>query len=236
MNRLNIDSVLQNSFYIHTLTLSLQSIDYGMKYIKCFLIIKMLMISSFVYSQIGLGYVVGFDIYERFKNPADGIASPSSGNALLNGFVGPKIWLGGPEFSVSVEGQINLGLTSFSVRDYKGIGSVSFPVLAKLNFGGNTALDRNFETGYSIGGGIEWSKTELFYLSKEHRALGVSRPFYSNYVIELGIGKGGFGLDGGLYFRYGFNPSIKTNNLHVGLVLNMIRNLEKVKEYKPQKI
>ena len=68
------------------------------------------------FGQFGFGTVGGFDFYQRYKNPVDNIAYPASGNALLNIIYGPKIWIGSKKFSVSLEGQVNLGLTSFASK------------------------------------------------------------------------------------------------------------------------
>ena len=174
--------------------------------IKKLLILLVLLISHQSYSQIEFGYVLGTDFYQRIKNPADELASPSAGNVLLNYFLGPKVWIGGPDFSLSLEGQANIGFTTLSIKDYKGLGSVSFPLMAKLNFGGMTGMDREFDLAFALGGGVQYSKSELFYLSKSYKDKGVIRALNPTYIIEAALGYGGFGLDGGLYVRYGFHP------------------------------
>jgi hypothetical protein len=43
-----------------------------------------------VNAQFGYGLTASNDMYSRYKNPTDNIASPSSGSAVLNFGVGPK--------------------------------------------------------------------------------------------------------------------------------------------------
>lgn len=187
---------------------------------RSLLFLLLFLLSLTAYSQIGIGTVRGFDFYQRYKNPVDDIAYPASGNAMLNLIYGPKVWIGGKKFSVSIEGHANIGLTSLALKNFKGMGAVSFPVIAKLNFKGLSGFNPGFSNGFSIGGGIQWSKTELYWLSKKYKDLGVTRDFYDVIFGQLEIGIGSFGSDGALYVRYGFNPDNKAKVLNVGMVFS----------------
>lgn len=207
---------------------------------KLFLLFIYILIFQSTYSQVGIGTVGGFDFYQRYTNPKDGIAYPSSGNVLLNLIYGPKIWFGGKGFSVSLEGQVNLGLTSLAIKDFKGLGAVSFPVLAKLNFKGLSGFHTGFATGFSLGGGIAWTKTELYYLDEDYKNKNVSRDFFNTIFGQIDIGVGSFGTDGTVYFRYGTNVDTKAKILNIGLLvssnklfkkkMNKINNKEKIKD------
>ena len=195
---------------------------------KKLVLLLLFLFSGFLsFGQIGFGTVGGFDFYQRYKNPVDNIAYPASGNAMLNFIYGPKIWIGSKKFSVSVEGQVNLGLTSFALKDYKGIGAVSFPVIGKLNFKGLSGFHTGFATGFSVGGGIQWSKTELFYLEKKYKDEGLKRGFYDVIFGQIDIGVGSFGTDGSFYVRYGFNPDNKAKILNIGMVFNSNKTFKK---------
>jgi len=183
-------------------------------------------------AQVEYGYVFGLDFYERFVNEEDELASASAGNALTNLFIGPKMWIGTKKFSFSLEGQMNVGLTTLSLDDYKGIGSLSFPLLAKLNFGGDSGLRRKFKWGFYAGGGMEWVKTELIYLKDSFEDKGVKRSLFQNYVIEVGFGRGGFGMDGNFYFRYGFNKDKIGSVLHLGMVFNFVKSFNRFPKIK----
>ncbi|MCZ2101434.1 MAG: hypothetical protein LC107_07860 [Chitinophagales bacterium] len=168
-------------------------------------------------AQIGYGLTASTDLYHRYVNPKDDILSPSSGSAILNLGAGPKIWIGGKGFSFSAEGQAVVGFLSLSTKDYKGLGSVAFPVLGKFNFKGLSGLNSEGQLGFSIGGGIQWNKTELWGLTDKAAEKGVKRDFFPTYVVQAGWGFGisGFTLQG--IVRYGFNPDDhKSNTLNVG--------------------
>lgn len=180
-----------------------------------------ILLSLFVYSaataQFGIGGVITNDIYQRYQNPSDDISYEGAGSLLLNLGVGPKIWVGGPDFSVSVETQANLGFFGLGLKDYKGLGMVSFPVMAKLNFAGLSALDREGRFGLSIGGGLQWNRTELYYLSDKAEEEGVTRDYFKTYVGEVSYGFGISGFAAQAYLRVGVNPDIEANTLNFGL-------------------
>ena len=194
---------------------------------KLFIFFLLLFTGFPSFGQFGFGTVGGFDFYQRYKNPVDNIAYPASGNALLNFIYGPKIWIGSKKFSVSLEGQINLGLTSFALKDYKGLGAVSFPIIGKLNFKGLSGFHTGFATGFSLGGGIQWSKTELFYLDNKYKNEKVVREFFDVIFGQIDIGVGSFGTDGSVYVRYGYNPDNKAKVLNIGMVFNSNKTFKK---------
>lgn len=204
---------------------------------------KMFLVSLFLlfvfnsYSQIGFGTVGGLDFYQRYSNPDDNIAYRSSGNALFNIVWGPRVWIGKKNLSLSVEGQVNLGLTSLALKDYKGLGSVAFPVIAKINFKGLSGFYAGFSPGISLGAGMQWSKTELFYLSKNYKDKGVERKFNKTYIAQIDFGAGSFGTAGSFYVRYGRNFDTKASILNTGIIISINNSyIKKHKEYqKPEK-
>ncbi|MBK9256828.1 MAG: hypothetical protein IPM42_15180 [Saprospiraceae bacterium] len=184
---------------------------------KSLVVTLLLMTVHLVHAQFGYGLTASNDIYHRYSNPKDGIASPSSGSLLLNLGAGPKIWIGNPKFSFSAEAQAVIGLLGMSLGDYKGLGTVAFPIMGKLNFGGLSTFDREGKTGFSIGGGVQYSKTELYKLADKFAEQGVSRKFFATYIVQAGYGFGisGFSLQG--FLRYGFNPDSKANTFNFGI-------------------
>lgn len=186
-----------------------------MKYIL-FLSISFFSITS-SFAQFGIGAVISNDLYQRYSNPNDGIAYDGAGSFLLNLGVGPKLWVGSPDFSLSLEAQANLGMLGFALKDYKGFGMVSFPVMAKLNFAGLSGLDREGRFGLSVGGGVQWNKTELYSLRDSYEDQGVVRDLFMTYVGEVSYGFGISGFSGQLYLRVGVNPDEKANSFNLGL-------------------
>ncbi len=181
-------------------------------------------------SQFGIGMTAGIDLYNRYSNPLDSTGQHrANGSALLNFAVGPKIWVGGENFSVSVETQVNLGLLAMSIPDYKGLGNVSFPVIGKLNFAGLSGLNKEGRFGLSLGGGIQFNKTELYYHTQDFKDLGGERKFFKTYIVQVGYGFGisGFGVQ--FFTRYGFNPDLDgANSVNVGLQFDF--NFSKLKK------
>lgn len=173
---------------------------------------------SSVQGQFGIGMTVTNDFYNRYSNPSDSIAHDANGSVLLNLGLGPKIWVGGEKVSLSLETYANLGILGLSLPDFKGFGNVSFPVLAKLNFGGLAGTNKEGRFGLSLGGGLQWNKTELYYLSNSFEDRGVNRDIFRTYVIQAGVGFGLTGFGGQFFVRYGFNPDLDGgNSLNLGL-------------------
>ena len=180
-------------------------------------------------SQFGYGLTASNNLYHYYQNPSDDTGeSTSAGNALLNLGVGPKIWVGAESFSISLEAQATIGLTGFSAKDYKGLGTSSFPIMAKFNFGGLSALDKEGKFGWSIGAGIQYTKTELYYLSNNFEEIGGTRSLFKNYVGQVGYGFGMSGFSAHGFVRYGYDPDNNSKAFSIGIQYDF--NLPKLKE------
>ncbi len=169
------------------------------------------------FSQVGYGFVVSHDLYQHYKNADDGIAYGGAGSALLNLGLGPKIWLGGSNVSLSVEAQAQMGFLGLAVKDYKGMGMLGVPVLAKLNFNGTSMMDREGRFGTSIGGGLQWSRTELYNLRGSFEDQGVTREFFRTFIVEASYGFGISGIGAQLYLRHGWDPDSDAKTWNFGL-------------------
>ena len=172
-----------------------------------------------VSAQFGIGLTFNNDIYHRFTNPkiTEDDAYRSAGSAILNFAIGPKIWVGGNNVSLSVEGLAGIGVLGFAVKDYKGMGTSYFPIMAKLNFNGLSALDKEGRVGFFVGGGIQYSRTELYGLRDSYAIEGTTRSLFPTYVAQVGCGFGisGFALAGTL--KYGWNKETKANVMALGM-------------------
>jgi hypothetical protein len=182
---------------------------------KFLTLLAFLFISQIAMAQFGYGLTITNDIYHRYTNPktTSNNAYRSAGSAILNLGVGPKIWIGGKNTSLSLEAQAVWGMLGFAVKDFKGLGTVAYPILAKINFNGLSGLDREGRLGLSLGGGIQYARTELYGVNDK---FGVERSLYRTYVVQAGYGFGltGFGVAG--FARYGWNKE-KANALSIGL-------------------
>ncbi len=186
---------------------------------------RLLILSSFVLfifvtgvsAQIGYGLTAKTELYSRYKNPPDNIASPSAGSALLNIGIGPKLWFGGDGFAISPEAAVVFSPLALSTGDFKGLGAVSFPIIVKAQFAGLSNFNRDGKFGFSIGGGIQYTRTELFGLDGDLSEQGVERSYYKTYIIEadFGFGLSGFNLHG--LVCYGFNTDLDANTISIGI-------------------
>lgn len=176
-----------------------------------------LLLTCPIIAQFGYGLTASTDLYHRYVNPADGKSNPAAGSAILNIGLGPKIWIGGKKISFSAEGQAVLGILGLSSSEYKGMGTMAFPILAKINFGGLSTFDREGKMGWSIGGGLQYNKTEFYGLQDEFAKKGVVRKYFTTYVIQGGYGFGLSGFTAHGIVRYGFNTDDKTSTLNIGL-------------------
>ena len=108
---------------------------------------------------------------------------------------------------------------------------MSFPLLLKANFNGLSGLSKNKLIGFSIGGGIQYSKTELFGLSKKYQEL--DRSFFPTYVGEIGIGGGVSGSSVVWNTRVGIGKN-HAFVFNTGLVFYINYFKQKTKQSQPQ--
>jgi hypothetical protein len=177
--------------------------------------------------RFGYGFTLSNDLYNRFVNPKDNIASGANGSAILNFGGGPKLWYGGNSTTFSIETQAAIGFLGTSLKDPKGLGNAHFPLMAKLNFKGLSAMDKEGQLGFSIGGGVQYNKTEIFGLDDDFEKKGGTRNLYRTYIVQAGYGFGiaGFGVQG--FARYGWNKD-KASALNIGLQWDF--NLKQLKK------
>ncbi|MBT8229339.1 MAG: hypothetical protein KJO50_03705, partial [Bacteroidia bacterium] len=81
-----------------------------------------------------------------------------------------------------------------------------------------SGLNKEGRFGFSIGGGIQFNKTEIYYQTNDFKEKGGERSFFKTYVIQAGYGFGisGFTMHG--FVKYGFDPDVDgASNLHIGI-------------------
>ncbi len=191
-------------------------------------ILSFFLIVGYSYGQFGYGITASNDIYQYYQNPDDKTGkSTSAGSVLLNFGIGPKLWVGGEDFSISLEAQATIGLLGLSINDYKGLGTTSFPIMAKLNFGGLSTLDKEGKFGWSVGGGLQYSRTELFYLENNFEEVGGDRKLFKTYVGQVGYGFGmsGYSMQG--FLRFGYAPEVGARSFNFGIQYDF--NIPKLK-------
>jgi len=188
--------------------------------------IKTIVLSVFAFMLVGIsanaqnfgyGATLRTELYSHYSNPPDGIASRSAGSVLANIGIGPKVWIGGPDFAFSPEVSVVFSPFALSIADFKGLGAVSFPIIGKFELLGNSNLNKDGKFGFSIGGGVQYNRTELWYLKPSVREQGVERSFFRTYVIEADFGYGLSGFDVHFFIRYGFANDTGANSLNIGI-------------------
>lgn len=154
-------------------------------------------------AQLGLGRVTGLDFYQRHRIPNyNGHHGHSTGSAMANIVLGPKVWVGGRLFSVSVEGAVSYAPFAFDVGDSKGLGALSFPISVDLNYGGLSGFSVQSKYGFSLGAGVSFHRTELYFVKDEYTETR-EEGFYRVYFGQAAVGVGSGGSDLRLYARYG---------------------------------
>ncbi|MFN8278888.1 MAG: hypothetical protein U0V49_01245 [Saprospiraceae bacterium] len=174
----------------------------------------LLVISVSATAQFNAGLVFGSDFYQQYANPVSGTTTSGRSSGSVGSFIlGAEVMAGARNFSIGVQASANLAPLALDINEYKGLGAVAFPVMAKLNFGALSGFSSKLTGGY-LGGGLQWSRTELFGLNSKHR--NVERDLYSCPFGELGLGGGFGGLTGVFYVRLGFGPD-KRRVLNIGI-------------------
>ena len=196
---------------------------------RIFLSTIALVIASFsLHSQVGYGLTMNIEPYQRYNNPEDGLGGTSAGSFMFNFGIGPKLWLGGNDVSIAVEAVANIALFGLDINDFKGLGMASFPLMAHINFGGTTGLDKEGKFGFTIGGGIQYNRTELLFLSGGAKDKGIERELFPTYIGEIGYGFGMSGFVLNPYLRLGYHPDNSANSFNLGVRFDF--NFRKLKE------
>lgn len=159
---------------------------------------------STLFGQFRTSIVLGYDFFQRYRNPVSSGPSDegrSSGAVLAAIPLGIEFSVGAPDLSFGIEATCNFSPVALDLHKYKGLGALSFPIIARLNFGAMTGMSRDKMLGFSLGGGLQYNRTELFGLKKSQSL--VTRDFFPTYVGELILGGGIGGFTAGLYLRIG---------------------------------
>lgn len=153
--------------------------------------------------------VYGLDLYQWYRNPYCSTCvnkeASSSGTSLISTPIGARVIIGKNNFSIATELGANFGWFTLDINQYKGVGSLAFPAMVKANFGALSGFSKNKLLGYSIGGGIQYSKTELYGLTKKYDHL--ERKFFPTYIGEIGFGGGISGMQVSWNTKIGIGPN-----------------------------
>lgn len=194
-----------------------------MKMNKLKVVLSAVLITLFCLSesnaQIGLGRVTGLDFYQYYRVPDYGnTTGHSSGSAVANIVLGPKLWVGGKSFSVSAEGALSFAPFAFNTAGHKGLGAINIPVSVDLNFMGLSGFSVEAKQGFSVGAGMSFNRTELYFVKDEYAEVR-DKGFYRIYFGQIGYGVGSGGNDLKLYLRYGRGDN-SASHISTGILMS----------------
>jgi hypothetical protein len=189
------------------------------KFFQCVVLI-ILFFSSIAFSKLKVGISGYYDIYQSYVNPDIPSDTTLKGTGSVLGSFGlcPKLCLGVNYISLSVEGGINYAPFAFDGDEFKGFGSLAFPVMVKINILGLSNIDSE-GFGVGLGCGLQYSKTEL-YGKPIGYTKSIKRDYFKTYILEIDLGSGGVKGNSAFFIRYGFGDN-KSSTLNIGICVNI---------------
>ena len=181
--------------------------------------------------QFGIGLAYGVDLYENIAvpNEIDSLQF-SGGSALANLVIGPKIWIGKKDVSLSVQAQVGFSPFHFDTKTYRGLGAFYFPISIGMNYGALSGLPSDKLFGLSVGYGLQQNTVDLYLLKEEFEAQRSAS--FSSQFVQVGVGTGKQGVMVHLYGRYGWTEH---NGSHLNIGINLEYNLRERKKYRHEK-
>jgi hypothetical protein len=172
-----------------------------------------------VQAQVGVGVVYGFDLYQYNRNPTTipDTIQHGLGSALFNMSIGPKLWIGLRNVSISVEGQIGISPFALDINEYKGLGAFYFPLMASINYGGLSGFQDVGRWGFGLAGGFQLIRTDLYFLKDEFES--IDRSVFQTTFGQVNVGFGSKATAVYLYARYGQGDA-DAYHWHVGIMLD----------------
>ncbi len=175
----------------------------------------MLCLAHGTMGQIGLGWSSSLDLYQHQKAPvpADSLEG-TQGSLLINPGFGPKIFIGGKNFSISGQAGVSIALFDLNINEYKGMGSFYFPIMASLNFMNLSGFQGEAKYGFSVSVGVQQHFSELFFKPSKYQ--DVETQDFRTIFGQIQFGIGEFGRAAYVYLRYGQNKE-GNSNWNIGL-------------------
>ncbi len=169
--------------------------------------------------QIGFGITYGIDLYQYHRNPTmqPDTLQHGIGSALFNLNLGPKLWIGGKNLSISLEAQIGVAPFALDLDEYKGMGAFYFPMLATINYGGLSGFQEKGKWGVGIAGGFQYTRTDLYFLKTEFE--DIERDLFQTVFAQLNVGLGSKATAIYAYVRFA-QGDLDAANWHIGIMLD----------------
>jgi hypothetical protein len=172
-----------------------------------FLGMVILFLPGCVFSQMraGVGMAFSNDFFQSVNQP-ENISENSVRNVLISPSFGPKVYLGYPNFSFSMQLNIGISPIAYDWKEYKGMGVIYAPVLAGFNYGGLSGFTGDKSSwGIALAYGYHFTLTDLYFRNSTFR--GEESELFFPPFVQIAGGFGGKGAALYLYSRIGIQPS-----------------------------
>jgi len=173
----------------------------------------------------GYGLFINYNLYSWYQRPST-IESPlSSSGQVLNVLpgLGLNFWIGDVDhWIIALEGGIEYLPFALDIDNYKGMGALSIPVLAKVQF--PVAKQKSLWLMLHFGAGAQFLHTDIYNRPEAYQ--NASNPFFTSIVGELGVHISAVGYarqhlrEVELFFRVGAAP-FGTVSFNTGLRLTL---------------
>jgi len=134
----------------------------------------------------GYGLFMNYNLYSWYQKPST-IESPRSASGqvlnILPG-LGLNFWVGDVDhWIISIEGGIEYLPFALDIDNYKGLGALSIPIMAKVQF--PVAKQKSLWLMLHFGAGAQLLHTDIY--SRPEAYQNASNPFFTSIVGEFGV-------------------------------------------------
>jgi hypothetical protein len=143
--------------------------------------------------HFGYGLFISYNLYSWYERPATIDCTHSSSGQVFNILpgLGFNFWFGDIDhWIVSLEGAVEYTPFAIDLDKYKGLGALSIPVMAKVQF--PIAKQKSLWLMLHAGTGAQFLKTEIF--DRPTNLPNNTNPFFVSIVGEVGIHISAVGL------------------------------------------
>lgn len=136
--------------------------------------------------RVGYRFQADLNLYSWHQKPTSIYKEKSSSGQVLNVLpgLGLGFWIGDVKhWLFSVEGSVRYLPFEFDMNQYKGLGSLAFPVQANLHF--PIAKQNSTWVLLHLGGGLQWLKTDLY--ARPDAIQKFANPYYYTIYGEIGV-------------------------------------------------
>jgi hypothetical protein len=179
----------------------------------------------------GYGLFLNYNLYSWYQKPSTIERPLTASGQVLNVLpgLGLNFWVGDVDhWILSVEGAIEYLPFALDIDNYKGLGALSIPLLAKIQF--PVAKQKSLWLMLHFGAGVQLLHSDIYDRPKTYE--NASNPFFTSFVGEFGLHISAVGYkrqhlrEVELFFRAGAAP-FGTLSFNTGLRLTLWNRFRK---------